>query len=326
MAISSDSEYDAPLVSVIIPCYNVALFISEALESALRQTFTSFEIIVINDGSPDTPELEQQLSRYRNQIIYLKQENLGVSAARNLGIRTARGEYLAFLDGDDVWRPDFLKEQIKFIRSGGGYDLVYTDAYHFGNHCEGMTYMQTCPSEGEVNCESLLSGRCNVICSGVLVRRQAVLEVGLFDEEVKAAEDFDLWIRISKRKGAKLNYQRKILLGYRHRDGSMASDIDRQTELAIRVYEKIGKREDLAPSERAALERIHAKQNAVLATSRGKSELLRGNSAEAVQWFKKANDFHSSRKLRLLLKSVRLAPSVVQSLYKFARLRTQHQK
>src|SRR5262245_33441277 len=95
----------SPSVSVIIPAYNIAPFIAEALESVLAQTFTDYEIIVVNDGSPDTEELERVLAPYLSRIRYFKQENQGAGAARNAGLNVATGEYVAFLDGDDVWYP-----------------------------------------------------------------------------------------------------------------------------------------------------------------------------------------------------------------------------
>ena len=154
---SSRENPGHPAVSVIIPAYNVSPYISQTLDSVVAQSFTNYEIILVNDGSPDTTELEEILQPYRERIVYLKQRNCGVASARNAAIRVARGKYLAFLDGDDLWLPDFLEKQLAFIESGGGYDLVYSNAYHFGDHSEGKTYMQTCPSEGPLNCESLLA-------------------------------------------------------------------------------------------------------------------------------------------------------------------------
>src|SRR5712664_587865 len=90
-----------PLVSVIIPAYKVAPFINETLNSVFVQTFTDYEVIVINDGSPDTEELEGTLDYYRSRILYIRQDNRGAGAARNAGLRTARGRFIAFLDGDD---------------------------------------------------------------------------------------------------------------------------------------------------------------------------------------------------------------------------------
>src|ERR1051326_8460176 len=102
----------SPIVSVIIPAYNAAAFIGETLDSVYAQTFKDFEVVVVNDGSPDTDELERALERYAAKLRYLKQDNQGAAAARNTGITAARGEFVAFLDADDMWLPAFLEKQL----------------------------------------------------------------------------------------------------------------------------------------------------------------------------------------------------------------------
>src|SRR5215216_4005099 len=101
-------DYTSPTVSVIIPVYNGIQYVSAAIESVLNQVFTDYEVIVINDGSPRTEDLERRLDPFRGEIRYLKQENRGPGGARNTGILAARGEFIAFLDADDYWQPDFL--------------------------------------------------------------------------------------------------------------------------------------------------------------------------------------------------------------------------
>src|ERR1700687_3102605 len=118
-------------VSVIIPSYNNAAFIAETLESVFAQTFKDYEVIVVNDGSPDTPQLERALGPYLNRIVYFEQENKGPAGARNAGIRQARGAFLAFLDSDDMWLPNFLAEQMKFFETDPSLDLVYADTFRF---------------------------------------------------------------------------------------------------------------------------------------------------------------------------------------------------
>ncbi|HET6973737.1 MAG TPA: glycosyltransferase family A protein, partial [Pyrinomonadaceae bacterium] len=177
-----------PLVSVIIPAYKVAPYLAETLESVFAQTFSDFEVILVNDGSPDTDEMEKVIEPYRDRIVYLRQENRGAGAARNTGLRSARGRYVAFLDGDDIWLPGFLSEMVSFI---DGYDLVYANALLFGaSQVAGLTYMDTNPSSGEVTCESLLAERCNIITSGVLARREPIVELGMFDETLRNSQDF----------------------------------------------------------------------------------------------------------------------------------------
>src|SRR3954463_33348 len=106
-----------PRVSVIMPSYNTAPLIGRCLDSVFEQTFQDFEVVLVNDGSPDTPQLERVLSphleKHGDKIVYIKQENKRCAGARNTAIRNARGEFVAFLDSDDVWLPDHLAEQMQ---------------------------------------------------------------------------------------------------------------------------------------------------------------------------------------------------------------------
>ena len=174
---------DIPLVSVIIPAYQAAAYIHETLESVLRQSYQNLEVILINDGSPDTEEFERAIGPYRDRIVYIRQENGGPSAARNAGIRRARGEYLAFLDSDDVWFPTCLAAQVELALSRQpSCDLVYSDvlivsdSQHHGvspttgslpcseqavrrvanSRGGAIRYSEMCPSNGAVTFESLL--------------------------------------------------------------------------------------------------------------------------------------------------------------------------
>ncbi|MGH9875505.1 MAG: glycosyltransferase family 2 protein, partial [Pyrinomonadaceae bacterium] len=202
-----------PTVSVIVPAYKVARFIRQTLDSVFAQSFTDFEVIVINDGSPDTLQLESEIDHYRDAITYVKQRNQGAGAARNAGLRVARGKYVAFLDGDDVWLPHFLSEQVKLIQSEDSYDLVYADAINFGERDFGnRTNMEANPSYGTVTFEKLLCGECNVVTSTVLARREPILEVGCFDESLVNSQDFDLWLRLAKDAKSKITYQKEVLI------------------------------------------------------------------------------------------------------------------
>src|ERR1039457_5075139 len=119
-----------PLVSVIIPTYQVAQYIAATLDSVLAQTFKDYEIIVVIDGSSDTEELEKVLAPYRDRISYLRQEHQGVSAARNTGIRAARGKYIAPLVGDDMWASENLAAQLALLEADPSLDMVYAAARH----------------------------------------------------------------------------------------------------------------------------------------------------------------------------------------------------
>jgi glycosyltransferase involved in cell wall biosynthesis len=299
-----------PIVSVIIPTYNTAEFIAETLDSVFAQTFTDFEVIVINDGSPDTSELEQVLVRYRGRIIYLKQENRGPGAARNLGIRRARGEYIAFLDSDDSWLPEYLAVQMKLFEETPSPDLIYSDAQLVGDPTvAGKTFMELCPSAGPANFESLLLQRCSVITSCAIARKQALVDAGLFDESanVCGSEDYDLWLRLAFR-GGTVAYQRKVLGRYRVRPDGLSAAGARGFGREIEIMNKVAKTFPLTPEIATALQKHIGRAEAYSALEQGKMLLGTGKLAQAKYLFEKANAYFRSRKLRLLLFGLRVAP------------------
>jgi glycosyltransferase involved in cell wall biosynthesis len=314
---TADARADVPAVSVVIPAYNVAPFIRETIDSILAQSFRDYEIILVNDGSPDTTELEHALEPYREHVRYLKQENSGAAAARNAGLKVARGTYVAFLDADDYWMENYLEEQMAFIRQADRYDLVYADALLFGDSSElaGRTYMEIAPSHGEVTFEKLVRDECNIITSGVVARRRVLHDVGLFDESLRRAQDYDLWLRLAKA-GARLGYQRKVLLRYRIHSDSLSGDAIRQIERHLTVLNKTARRDDLTPSEKTAVEGAIAHLEAHLKLERGKLRLADGDFAAAAIEIKDANRWQRSWRLRLVLLWLRIAPRSLQRVYK----------
>jgi len=305
-----------PLVSIIIPAYKVARFISATLDSVLSQTFSNYEIIVINDGSPDTEELEQELAPYSHLITYITQSNQGAGAARNAGIRAARGEFVAFLDGDDLWLPEFLQQQIALIMAGDGIDLVYADAInlHDGKLCR-ISNMEVNPSRGSVTTEALITAECCVITSSVVARRSLILEVGLFDENFPNSQDFDLWLRLAKH-GAHISYQKKVLIHRRIYEGSLASNPLNSFAGEIRVLEKTQQRNDLTEGERTAILRTLKRRRATVEVFKGKQRLSAGEFDSALTSFRTANDYYHSWKLRLVILSLRIAPHFFQRVYR----------
>lgn len=309
-----------PLVSIVIPAYNVSGYISETLASGLSQNFTNYEIIVINDGSPDTRELEVMLKPFFDNIVYLKQTNGGASVARNTGILFARGELIAFLDGDDLWLPRYLETQVKFI-SDNDLELAYADAFLFDNPIwEGKTYMQTSPSIGKVSCESLIRGSCNVITSGTIAKRRRILDVGGFDENLPriGMEDFDLWFRLL-RSGAQADYRNEVLLKYRIRAGSLSGDSVQRAQRTVKALEIVQEKFDLTASETQAMNKSFAKAQAALKIEIGKSCLLQGKFDEARENFAEANKFAESLKLKLVNMALSVSPSLLVKIFKIKR-------
>ena len=299
-------------VSIIVPAYNISQHIQETLDSILAQTFTDYEIIIINDGSPDTAELERVLEPYKGRFVYLKQPNRGVSAARNHGIRHARADYIAFLDGDDLWKPEFLKKQVEAMQRDPSLDLIYTDSIIFGpTPSAGRRYMELNPSERPVTLESLLARRANVITSCVLARRSAILDAGLFDEDYRYSEDFDLWCRMASL-GKRIDFQAEAL-GAR-RAGGVTSNTAAYMKGIARAYEK---QKTLRGLSEEGLQLIDANVRYCLAEAdleQGKLHLAAKRYSDAYKSFRKANNYYNRPKLRALLFALRFMPWAVNAI------------
>jgi glycosyltransferase involved in cell wall biosynthesis len=320
-----------PSVSVIIPAYQAARHISETIDSVLRQTFTRYEIIVVNDGSPDTDELERVLASYGDRVVYIKQPNSGPASARNTGIRASRGEYVAFLDSDDIYLPEHLEEQLEFMEKGK-YDFVYSDALLFGESpLAGHTFMEMVPSRGAVTFESLLAARCTVITSTVVARKQPILDVGLFDEAhtfIVPAEDFDLWLRLAER-GVRMAFQHKSLIKHRKHAESLSANSARAFEGALHVLNKVERSGRLNEREQQATEATIQNLTAALELERGKHQFLNADFGAAVQAIREANKYYRKWKLRLALLGLKLAPRTMLAIYllhrrKFAQIRAEN--
>lgn len=309
-----------PSVSVVIPAYNVAPFIAETLNSVFAQTFTDYEVIVIDDGSVDGEELERALEPYLDRVRYVRQENRGAGAARNHGVQEARGEFVAFLDSDDLWLPEYLDQQVRFLRQDR-YDLAYADALLFGDSpIAGKTYMETAPSVGPVTFLSLVRNECNIITSGVVARRCALVKVGLFNESLRNGQDFELWARLA-RNGARLGYQRKVLLRYRCREGSLSGDMMNRLTRETRVYRYIADNYDLTDEERAEVSRAMELQRGAVDLATAKLNLLEGQFDEARSAFERAHGVLGGWKLRAVVLMLRVAPRLLRRLA-LSRLRT----
>jgi len=295
----------APTVSVIVPSHNTAEFIAECLDSVFAQTWLDFEAIVVNDGSPDTPELERVLGPYRERIVYVRQENRGLSGARNCGIRLARGEYLAFLDSDDCWPPEYLSAQMQLFRDNPSLDLVYADATLFGSGpMPRKTFMQT--SAPPTTLDDLLSEGGQILPSGTLVKKHAIVEAGLFDETLRRCEDLDMWLRLAKR-GTKIAFQGNLLFLRRVQGSALTSDEEKMVSSLIRVLTKVD-RTQLSARGLASLDKQLTQARGELGFRQWRKHLVEGNAAAAREDLTAAHSFYRSPKFAVVLLGLRLAP------------------
>lgn len=186
-----------PKVSVIIPAYNSARFVKEAIESVFAQTYGDYEIIVIDDGSIDNTK--GVIAPYLDKIKYIYQQNQGASSARNTGIRHSQGEYIAFLDADDIWLPEKLRIQVEYLNNNPDTAMVYSLDLRVdvnGRPCDNQSKLKRNLPRGDIF--DALFFRNFIKLSSVMVRKRILDTVGLFDESFTHSEDYELWLRIAR--------------------------------------------------------------------------------------------------------------------------------
>lgn len=193
---------DLPLVSVVIPVFNRVAVIKRAIDSVLAQDYGNFELLVVDDGSTDeTPVVLSALAE-TGGFTLLHQSNRGVSAARNLGISHCHGEFIAFLDSDDEWLPGKITAQVNYFLNSPSEVLVQTQEIWIRNGVRVNPKRKHLKKSGDIFLESLKL--CLISPSAVMLRKTLFNEIGFFDENLKAAEDYDLWLRILARHPAGL--------------------------------------------------------------------------------------------------------------------------
>ena len=207
-----------PRVSVIIPTYNCSPMLRQALESVRQQTVQDLEVIVVDDGSTD--QTYEVIREFGSWVTYLRQENQGVAAARNTGIRLSSAPYIAFLDSDDLWLPNKLERQLAFLRSHPQVGLVYGRMWSYSVNNPAKRRLD--PQRVSQTFKDLLNGPNTVTTSTVVIRRECFETVGLFNPTLRAAEDHELWLRIVRR--FPIGFIDEVLAEYRRHGDSINTD------------------------------------------------------------------------------------------------------
>lgn len=196
------------MVSVIIPTYNYAAYIGQTLDSLLNQTYENWECIVVDDGSSDdTRSVVEAYCKKDARIQYHFQENKGVSAARNLGLKKAKGSYIQFLDGDDLLQSNKLLKHVECLEKHSEYDMVYGEVRYFSDdNIKDMRYSLN--NHNETDWVPKLSGKGKLwlkelskknvfVIHAPLFRKKILDQIDLFDSRMKALEDWDFWMRLA---------------------------------------------------------------------------------------------------------------------------------
>jgi len=224
-------------VAIIIPCYNSQATLTQTLDSALGQSFADLCIVTVNDGSVDETDiiLQEYAQRYPEKLCVISQANKGQTIAKNVGIQNSCSEFVVFLDSDDLWTPDKLEKQMALMLSKPNVGLCYTAATQIDIHGAHV---------GEINVSQALRGKCfnelivrnNIVASSAMVRRSALEDVGLFDESLRACENWDLWIRIAH--GYDVDFVDEPLTCYRLHSNNMSKNVAKILQARLQVIDK----------------------------------------------------------------------------------------
>lgn len=227
MNLLRDSSLHRGFVSVIIPCYRQAHFLGEAIESVLAQTYPHYEVIVVDDGSPDhTAEVASQYPDVR----YIRQENRGLPGARNTGLRHSKGAYVVFLDADDRLLPEHFKTCLSLFNQQPELGLVCGDFRWFG--AEGTWHRHTCSDQPDQYAALLRFGFI-VPPHSAMVKREVISAIGGFREELKSSEDRDCWLRVARLYPIRCHHQ--LIAEYRRHSDQMSQKWDVMLSTGVQV-------------------------------------------------------------------------------------------
>jgi glycosyltransferase involved in cell wall biosynthesis len=226
-----------PAVSVIMPAYNVEPFIDAAIRSVRAQTWTDFELIVIDDGATDgTHRVAQRAADGDPRVIILRRQNGGLSAARNTGLRRSSAPVIALLDSDDLWGPAFLEKQMALLAADPSIDILTGNAWNLGGTHDGQPARPWPDTRPRPDLTGILADEQSVFVMS-LFRRRVYEVIGGFDESLRTNEDYDFWLRAAIA-GFQFARNDEPLAHYRRRDDSLSASDVRMLSGILRVYAK----------------------------------------------------------------------------------------
>lgn len=219
-----------PLVSIVIPCFNSEKWISETLSSVFSQTYTNIEVIVVDDGSID--RTKEIVLGYNKPVSYYYQKNKGPSVARNVGIKKAKGKYVAFLDSDDLWEKDKLNKQVNYLENNKDVHLVFSNVTLINEKGEHLgTHINQVPTEKEELIKKFFLGQISMNTPTIVARKNSVLKIGGFDQDLPRREDHYFLMRMADK--YKIVHFKEPLVKRRISDESMSNAISDERILEL---------------------------------------------------------------------------------------------
>ncbi|HXM42397.1 MAG TPA: glycosyltransferase family A protein [Bryobacteraceae bacterium] len=228
-----------PRASVVVPAYNAAAYLPYAIDSVLAQTYADWEIVIVDDGSIDHTRamVDSYRLKLQDRLQYVYQSNQGVSAARNSGIRAARGEFIALLDADDVWLPQRLERGVAALDADPAVGLVHAKVARIDTRglVTGQLKVEPKYLSGSI-ARHIYTRRAHLICTTVMFRKSCLAAAGWFDEAMQTTEDRDLWFRIALR--YKIAYIGEVLAYYRISPTSTTANLERLLQWQLHFVAK----------------------------------------------------------------------------------------
>ncbi len=249
----SRTSPDRPAVSIVVPAHDVAPYVAQTVDSIARQSFADWELIVVDDGSTDgtgaiLKRLASQLAAGGQAMTLVAQTNTGAAAARNAGLRRARGRYVVFVDADDRVHPDLLARLVAQLDAEPTLDAVFP-RYDYIDAAGRRLGFTSRPPKARFDMGDILRRNPMHSATGVMVRRSATQAAGFFDEALRATIDLDYWVRVAALRSGNFGCVDAVLVEYRRRDGQITSDWRRMRTGWLRVREKaVVLAPELAPS------------------------------------------------------------------------------
>jgi glycosyltransferase involved in cell wall biosynthesis len=312
------SDNATALVSVITPCFNAAPFLAETIQSCQAQTHQNFELLVVDDGSTDTTAtIAEQMSKSDGRIHVFRESHRGTSAARNTALANAHGAFIALLDSDDCWMPDFLEQQLRTLRLNPAADIVTANALNIGGPFDGKPYWPASNQQRLLTMEEMIL-RENAVHIFSVFHRSVVDRVGGFDSAFPRNEDYHLWLRAAAA-GCRFIADYTPRGYYRRHGDSMSANEERMLKGILAVLQDIRSIcKNGSPEERAVDSQI-ARFRRQLLVGEAREYISSGEPRNAIESLKQIAEHERGYVLSALLRVARVWPSALSYSYRTKR-------
>jgi glycosyltransferase involved in cell wall biosynthesis len=305
-----------PAVSVIMPAFNVEPYIGEAIESVLAQTYTDWELVIVDDGSKDGTRAvaERYRAAHPDRIVVVSHENRGLAAARNSALRVARGSVFALLDSDDIWEPGFLAAQMQFLEEHPEVAIVTGNATTLGGALDGQPARPTDEKRPSPDLAQILRDETSVFIMSIF-RREVVDRIGGFDERFRTNEDYDFWVRAAFA-GFKFIRNPKPLAFYRRHGNSLSASDVRMLAGILRVFHKARETAEAGSDAQRLIEQQIDRFETELLAAEAREALGRGDIAAASKNLDALRQRRGGLKIEIAARACRLAPQTALWAYR----------